>query len=157
VATYLCFSLEDISCQSVSYELRKKPLRGAQLVPIGMPAVCWKTRPSNITNMLSTKTSSSLMTSVSENFCLQNKICTFFKQGICMYVYEPNIEILRLYIAMARWGFHTGEINKVWDNCSQSHFMMKFELSDFLLFYPVKLCLTISLCTGPLQVAFSVS
>ena len=53
-----------------------------------------KTGPSNIANMWSIKNSSMLMISVSENFLvesewfffLQNKICPFLAQGICIYV-----------------------------------------------------------------------
>ena len=73
-------------------ELRNKSgSRGAQFVPIGIPTVCCKTRPSNITNMLSIKNSRMLMISVSENVLVDPEC--FFKikyvpswQVICIYV-----------------------------------------------------------------------
>jgi len=38
------------------YEYKNKSARrGAQLVPIGMPTVCWKIRPPNSINILSMK------------------------------------------------------------------------------------------------------
>ena len=65
-----------------------------KFVPIGIPTVCWRTRPPKITNMLSIKNSSLLMISVSVSFLVesvfdffsQNKIYPFLTQGICIYV-----------------------------------------------------------------------
>ena len=54
----------------------KKRRRGAQLVPIGMPTLLKKKRPAKITNMLSIKHLSILMTSVLENFLIESE-CIF--------------------------------------------------------------------------------
>ena len=49
-----------------SYEYRNMSARrGAQLVSIGMPTICWKTFPPKTTKMLSTRNSSMLMMSSS--------------------------------------------------------------------------------------------
>jgi hypothetical protein len=51
-----------------------------QFVPIAMPTVCWKTRPRNITNMLSNKKSSMLIISVSERHSILRNLlshCTY--------------------------------------------------------------------------------
>ena len=51
---------------SASYDYRKMSARrGAQFVPIGMPAICWKTFLPKTTKMLSTRNSSMLMMSSS--------------------------------------------------------------------------------------------
>ena len=51
---------------SASYEYTNMSARrGAQLVPIGMPTICWKTFPPKTTKMLSTRNSSMLMMSSS--------------------------------------------------------------------------------------------
>jgi hypothetical protein len=55
--------------ESVSYEkINKSARRGAQLVSMGMATVCWQTRPSNITYMMSIKNS--------ENY-LVDSVCVF--------------------------------------------------------------------------------
>ena len=65
-----------------------------------MPTVCLKTRPPMVANMLSIKNSSMLMISVSDIvlvesqcrfFILQNKICPFLAQGICIYVDHSSL------------------------------------------------------------------
>ena len=64
------FPVESKDCmKSASYESRKMSARrGAQIVPIWMPTVCWKTFPAKITKILSTRNSSILMMSSSESF-----------------------------------------------------------------------------------------
>ena len=88
--SFFSFFLRSPCMKSASYEYRNKSARrGAQFVPLGMPTVCWKTRLSNIANMLSIK--NILMVSVSDNFftewewfIFRNKICPFIKK---MYLY----------------------------------------------------------------------
>ena len=89
--SFLWFFGRSSCMKSASCEYRNKS--ACREEPIGMPAVCWKTRPPNIANMLSIKKSSMLMISVSENclvasewFVLQNKISSFLAQIICTYV-----------------------------------------------------------------------
>ena len=65
--------------------------RGAQFVPIGMPTVCWKTFPAKTTIILSTRNSSILMMSSSEDLFVESE-CFFTK-----YVSScPNTKFLYL-------------------------------------------------------------
>ena len=60
-----------------SNEQRNMSARGgAQFVPIGIPTICWKTFPVKTTKMLSTRNSSILMMSSSENLFLESE-CSF--------------------------------------------------------------------------------
>ena len=70
-----------------------KSAREAQLVPIRMPTVCWKTRPPDIAN-ISSMITLSMMMPVSECsffffFFLQNKICIYVDN-----FYETKLNIL---------------------------------------------------------------
>ena len=71
------------------------------LYPIGMPTVCWKTRPPKITNMLSIKNTNMLMMSVSGNFS-QNKIYPFLEQDLCIYVEQRNSHFKTFNSAQSR-------------------------------------------------------
>jgi hypothetical protein len=82
IASFFSFFLRSPRMKSASYEWRNKSARrGAHVVPIGMPTVCWKTRPLNIANMLSIKHSSMLRISVSENPLVESE---------CLYSYEAD-------------------------------------------------------------------
>ena len=72
--------------KSASYEYRKMSARrGAQIVPIGMPTVCWKTFPAKTTKILSTRNSSILKMSSSEYLFLESE-CSFTKYvSLCPY------------------------------------------------------------------------
>ena len=126
--------------KSATYEYRKKSARrGAQFVPIGMPTVCWKTRPPNITNMLSIKNS------VSENFLVES-VFFFFKKKKDMSF--PSTMYLYL-----RWPFFNNvisfiqilaTINTFWKHLFIFHLvynflpslkMYAFEVFYFLLFF----------------------
>ena len=64
IANFIFFILRSSKfLYEVSFVLIKKQVgkKRAQLIPIGMSTVCWKTRPPNVTNMLSIK-------HLSENF-----------------------------------------------------------------------------------------
>ena len=69
---------------SASYEYRNMSARrGAQLVPMGMPIICWKTFPAKTTKMLSTRNSSILMMS-NQSVPLQNRVPRDLKLNICI-------------------------------------------------------------------------
>ena len=65
---------------SASYEYRNKSaMRGAQLAPMGMPIICWKTFLAKTTKMLSTRHSSILMMSSSAYLLFESE-CSFTKR-----------------------------------------------------------------------------
>ena len=58
---------------SASYEHRQMSARGGeQVVPMGMPTVCWKTSHAKTTPMLSTRNPSILIMSFSEFLFLES-------------------------------------------------------------------------------------
>ena len=65
--------------KSASYEYRNMSAgRGAQLVPMGMPIICWKTFPAKTTKMLSTRNSRILIMSSSVYLFFESE-CSFTK------------------------------------------------------------------------------
>ena len=63
-----CFEETLYKLRLIEYK-NKSASNGAQLVPIGLPIVCWNIRPPNSTKILSIRYSSIFMTSASEYFC----------------------------------------------------------------------------------------
>jgi hypothetical protein len=74
--------------------IKKSTRRGAKLDPIRIPTVCWKTRPSSITNMLSIKNSNMFM--ISEN-SLQNQSGFLFA--------KLNVSLPKRRYLYLRWPF----------------------------------------------------
>ena len=64
---------------SASYEYRNMSARRrAQIVPMGMPIICWKIIPAKTTKMLSTRNSSILIMSSSVYLLFESE-CSFTK------------------------------------------------------------------------------
>jgi hypothetical protein len=63
--------LPDLFIYSGLLKKNEKGRRRVQFVLIGMPTICWKTRPESIANVFSMKNSSMLIISVSENFLVE--------------------------------------------------------------------------------------
>ena len=57
--------------------------RGAHVIPIGIPTVCWKIRPPNITNMLSIKTFRELFVG---NTVVRNRVLQYVISYLCYIV-----------------------------------------------------------------------
>ena len=101
--------------KSASYEYRNMSARrGAQLqnvVPIGMPTVCWKTFPAKTTKILSTRNSSILMMSSSEYLLLESE-CSYTKYvSVCpntkyLYLRLPVLKMKAFWIMLVSLSFN---------------------------------------------------
>ena len=69
---------------------KKSASNGAQLVPIGMPIVCWNIRPPNSTKLLPIRYSSIFITAASEYFCGASE-WSRTKYNVCDFVANDNI------------------------------------------------------------------